>query len=658
MTALAEVYYKQGYDAHAQGNLGAAAEGYRTALKLKPDHVNALNNMGNVLQAQGDLDAAADSYRKALSFRPNYPVAHYNLGNTLQAQGRLNEAIDSFRSAISFMPNYVDAYINLGGIFLTQGILDAAIENYQKAITLQPDFAEAHSNLGNVFMELGDLDAAAESYRKAILLKPYYGAHHNLGNILLAQGRLDEAAESFRTALALNPDYAAAHLNLGNVFREQGNPETASECYSKAFALNPDAMALSSLLYLHAYTRDISPESERALAIDWENIALSESERSAARSTVLSFPCPPRAGRKLRLGIVSAELGQHPVAEFLEPFLEQLDRTRFHISLYPSTKRPEPRAERFKTLADEYQSLVGLSDTDAARKIRADNIDILIDTTGHMRGCRLGIFAHRAAPVQCHYIGYHGTTGLTEMDWFIADGVLLPPAYDTHFREPIWRLPRLRLAYRGDSSLPESDWSPAPDGTIWLGTFNNLAKVRAEALALWAKVMHALPESKLLLKDSQPVVDSIQKRIRDELKRHGIGNERIEFAAPTPDWRSHMALYYRLDIALDTIPLNSETTAFDALWMGVPVVALEGDWYGARMTSTILKAFDKPEWVAQNEDGFVAMVTALARDVDGRKALRKTQRSLMANSQLCDAKELTRALESAFEAMFERWQSR
>jgi protein O-GlcNAc transferase len=343
------------------------------------------------------------------------------------------------------------------------------------------------------------------------------------------------------------------------------------------------------------------------------------------------------------------------VAEFLEPILAQLDRSRFHITLYPTSTRLEPRADRFRKLADEYKSLVRTPDKMASDLIRADRIDILIDTTGHMACGRLGIFARRAAPVQCHYIGYHGTTGLTEMDWFIADETLLPSCFDSHFREKIWRLPRLRLSYMGDAALPVSNWKPDPDGIIWLGSFNNLTKVREEALSLWAKVMNAIPNSRLLLKDRKAIDHAVQQRIRTELAHYGISGERVEFVGYVSEWSSHMALYDRLDIALDTIPLNSETTAFDALWMGVPLVALEGNWYGGRMASTILKAFGKTEWVAQDEDEYVTIVSALAQSVERRKLLRTAQRDLMASSPLCDVLELTRAIEDAFEKMFDRW---
>jgi predicted O-linked N-acetylglucosamine transferase (SPINDLY family) len=546
---------------------------------------------------------------------------------SLIAEGRYTEAATLARTMTVRFPSHLFSWKALGVALKKTGQIAEALAAMQKAAALQSADAEAHTNLGVTFADLGRLTEAEGSFRRALEIEPnYVTALNNLGVALKNLGRPEEAAASYRRALQIRPNYLEAYANM---------------------------------LYLYAFTRIIPPEMECRLAANWENVFLSEIERTTARNRALllndSFAHSSRIGRKLRVGVVSAELGQHPVAEFLEPFLEQLDRSRFHVTLYSSLARPEPRADRFRMLADEFKPLTGISDARAAALIRDDRIDILIDTTAYLNGCRLGVFAHRAAPVQCHYIGYHGTTGLTEMDWFIADEVLLPPACDAHFREGIWRLPRLWISYRADASLPDSRWAPSPDGTVWLGSFNNLAKIREEALALWAKVMNAIPESRLLLKDSKSADSSTQKRIRMELNRHGVSSERVEFSGNLPDWRSHMVLYDRLDIALDTIPLNSGTTAFDALWMGVPLVALEGSWMGGRMTSTILKALKKPEWVAQTEDEYVEIVAALAGDVEGRKALRAAQRTLMAKSPLCDAKGLTSALEDSFEQMFDMW---
>ncbi len=649
-----QAHYNLGKAMKNAGRFEEAATSYRRAISLRPDFADAHSNLAYVLKQLGQFDAAEASCRRVVELNPNSAIAHNNLGSVLQEAGRLQDALPGFQRAVQINPNFVEAHNNLGNLLKQLGHLEAAEASCRRAIKLKPDFAGAHNNLGIVLKELGQIAAAQASYRLTLQCEPNFAeAHNNLGNLLKEIGQLDDALISYRKAIECKPDYAFAHNNLGIALNALGQLDAALASFLRALEIKPDYVdAYSNMLYMHAFTRDISPEAECKLAANWEIIALSESERCAARDR--RFDHPPRAGRKLKLGMVSAELGQHAVAEFLQPILEQLDRSRFHVSLFPTAIRTEPRAARIREFADKYQSLVGLSDAQAADLIRAEHIDVLIDTTGHMRGYWMGIFARRAAPVQCHYIGYHGTTGLSEMDWYISDTVLLPAAYDTHFCERIWRLPRLRLAYKGDPALPESQWVPSPDGTIWLGSFNNLTKVRGEALRLWAKVMNAIPKSRLLLKDRMAKDPAVQERIRTELGRHGVVAERVEFVASVPDWRSHMMLYDRLDIALDAIPLNSETTAFDALWMGVPLVALEGNWVGGRMASTILKALDKPEWIARDDDEYVAIVTALAQDVEGRRSLRKKQRALLADSPLCDAEKLTRVLEDAFAEMYDR----
>lgn len=639
-------------------------ESYRRALEINPNNAELCNDLGNTLLNLGRIKEAAASFSRAVEINPEFAVAYCNLGCVLRELGQLDDAAKACRKSLKIWPDFAIGYCTLGNALRDLGQLDEAAASYHRALELKPDYAQAHNNLGVVQKNLGQFDNSVASYCRALEINPSFAeAHYNLGNVLNDLGKIEDAAASFCRALKIKPDYAEAHSNLGNVLKDMGQLDEAASSYRRALEFRPDfASAYSSLLYLYAFTRHIPPEAECNLAANWENIVLNEAERAAARNRAQSFDDAlahfSRAGRKLRIGVVSAEIGQHAVAEFLEPFLEQLDRQRFHLTLFPTTIKQGARQARLSVLADAFKSLVGIPDKQAADLIREDRIDVLIDTTAHMSGCRLGIFAHRAAPVQCHYIGYHGSTGLTEMDWFVADEALLPPSCDGHFREGIWRLPRLWITYRGDLSLPESRWMPSPDGTVWLGTFNNLNKVREETLSLWAKVMNTIPEARLFLKDSRTISYSIQERIRMGLARYGISAERVEFAAHVSDWIAHMSLYDRLDIALDTIPLNSGTTAFDALWMGVPLVALEGNWMGGRMSSSILKALGKPEWVARDEDEYVALVCALARDVKGRKLLRAAQRAKMAGSPLCDAKDLTRALEDAFENMFDQWLKR
>lgn len=629
-------------------------------LRYVEDEAAAHCRVGTALLREGRLGEAAMSFKAALGRRPEYPEAIGNLGVVLQRMGRPEQAAVCYRKAIALWPGYAEAHANLGAVLEGLGFPGEAIGCYEAAIALRPGFAAAWSNRGSALRAVGRFDEAIASCERAIALEPKLAeAHLNLGNACKEQGRLARAVECYRRAIALDPENAGIHGNLGDTFRDM-------DCIAEARASFERAMrgarnlpgAYSNMLYFHAFTRDVSLKEERALARGWEKCALSDDERAAARARASVrggvFAARPLAGRKLRLGIVSAELGTHAVAEFLQPVLEALDRGRIELVLFPTVHQDGARAQRIRGLADASVPLVGVPDALAAERIRAEGIDVLMDTTGHTSNCRLGIFAHRAAPVQVTYIGYWGTTGLTEMDWMLADRDALG-AWDDCFTEGLWRLPRFAQCYRGDRTLAESAWTPGE--TVWLGSFNKYAKMRAETLQLWAKVLLTLPEAKLLLEDRTEHEEETHARIRAGLEAHGVSGERVEFVPMIDGHARHMALYDRLDIALDTVPFNSGTTCFDALWMGVPLVTLEGGWTGGRIASSALRALGREEWIALTEERFVAIVCALARDVAGRVEMRRAQREKMAASVLCDAAGLAVALEDAFAAMYARWLS-
>jgi protein O-GlcNAc transferase len=618
--------------------------------------------LGGVLQQQGNLVEAAVSVSRALTIRPDFPEAVRGLGYVLLIAGKLEQSVVCFRKAISLAPGYAEAHNNLGNALDRLHRLVESIASFEQAIALKPTFAPAHANLGRALLLQGRLSEAALCCQRAIKLQPdFLVAHLNLGQSYRRQGLLSEAVRCYLHMLSLAPDHAAGHCHLAGTYMDQDELALAYESFQKAIQARPAfPMGYSNLLYFCSITRYISPAAERVLAEGWEKTRLTEVQRATARERASAssgtFPICPLQGRKLRLGIVSPDLGEHPASEFLEPFFNHLDRSRFHLTLFPTQFRAEARAVRIHNLGDNCIPLIDVPDDPAVALIQSEQIDVLVDASGHTALHRLGIFARRAAPVQISYVGYWGTTGLTEMDWFFPDPEC-DPEYDAHFTEGLWRLPRLTVSYNGDRSLPESGWTPDPDGTIWLGSFNKYSKIRKQTLALWAGVLHALPQAKLLFEDRAVHEEETHQRILTVLAGHGIEGKHVEFVPYIRGHERHMVLYDRLDIALDTVPFNSGTTAYDALWMGVPLVTLEGDWLGGKMGSAILKAFGQPEWIAQDAEQYAAIVVALARDVEGRRALRRTQRARMAAGPLCDAKAMTTALQDAFVAMYNRWQA-
>jgi protein O-GlcNAc transferase len=684
-----------GVIAHRTGQTELAITLLTRAIAADPRDPSFFVNLGNVHESSGAFGQAIANYRQAVFLDPGSEWAHLRLGGALQQQGDLLEAAVSVSRALTIRPDFPEGIRGLGYVFLIAGKLEQAVVCFRKALSLAPSYAEAHNNLGNALDQLHRVGESIASFQQAILFKPTLAlAHANLGRALMLVGRFSEATQCCQRAVELQPDYPLAHLNLGRSYRKQGLLSEAVRCYRQMLSLAPDhaaglshlagtymeqdelalayetfekaiqarpafPMAYSNLLYFCSFTRYISPAAERTLAEGWEKNQLTEVQRATARQRASAssgtFPTCPLEGRRLRLGIVSPDLGEHPVSEFLEPFFNQLDRSRFHLTLFPTEFRAELRAVRIHNLADNCIPLIDLTDDQAVVLIQSEQIDVLVDASGHTALDRLGIFARRAAPVQISYIGYWSTTGLTEMDWVLSDPGCDPGCYDAHFTEGLWRLPRLTVSYIGDRSLPESGWKPDPDGTIWLGSFNRYSKIRKQALALWAGVLHGLPEAKLLLEDSAIHQEETHQRILGVLAGHGIEAGRVQFIPYIRGHERHMVLYDRLDIALDTVPFNSGTTAYDALWMGVPLVALEGDWLGGKMGCGILTALGQPQWIAQDAAQYAAIVAALARDVEGRRALRQTQRARMAAGPLCDARAMATALEDAFVDMYNRW---
>jgi len=615
------------------GRWREGAASLAAAIELDPRSADAVSNLGVALYYLGDAERARVCYLKAIELNPKLANAHSNLGQALLALGRNSDAASALIKAVELDPTLTDGWVNLGAALNAIGKHAAAGEASRHALDLDPDNLEAVLNFGNAFKQ---------------------------------EGMLQEAAQCYRRVIALNPRDPRGYNNLGETLRDQGEPSIAARAYEAALAVNPrNPVAFSNLLYLHAFTRDIPPESELALARQFESFLLTGEERNTARAASCpwggAFPAEPLgagvARRRLRVGIVSAELGTHAVAEFLEPILANLDRSRFHLTLFPVTGRFCERAARIREMADGFVPLNTLSDAAAVERIRREHIDVLIDTSGHTLNNRLGIFARRAAPVQATYIGYWSTTGLTEMDYFLADQD--PPAsIEAHFSERFWRLPRIGVCYRGDRDLALG-WQPHPEGKIRLGAFAKYAKIREATLGLWAQAMHAVPNSVLLLEDRGNAEMESHNRIRTGLAVHGIAPERVEFLAYEPGHGHHMRMYHQLDIALDTVPFNGGTTSFDALWMGVPTVTVEGQTEGARITGAALNALGRPEWIARDAAEFAGIVAGIARtcadDSDSRVAMRNDLRETMAASPLSDSVTLTHALEGAFEQMYERW---
>jgi predicted O-linked N-acetylglucosamine transferase (SPINDLY family) len=649
-----EARYNLANALQGQGNLEAAIAAYRQVLTLAPDDAAAHNNLALALQAQGELGEALTHFQRARALDPQSAEICYNLGNALKADKQPAKAIGAYRHALALKPDYPEACNNLGIVLQLEGALAEAISAFQQAIALNPDYPEAYDNLGNALQMQDNQELAVACYRQAIALKPHYSAaYSNLGTALKTQDKLTEAIAAYRQSLALSPDVGDTHFNLGNALVAQGKLEEATASYRRALELSPEfADAYSNLLLALHYDANADPDVLQSEHRRWAK------QHAPTPATVgQSHTNDPNPERRLRIGYVSPDFRAHSVAFFIEPILTHHDRQCFEVFCYANVSDGDGVTARLRNVADHWTDIVLMSDADVAAQIRRDQVDILVDLAGHTGGNRLCVFAEKPAPVQVTYLGYPNTTGLTAIDYRLTDALADPPGdTDSSCSETLVRLPEGFLCYQVPIDCPPTTSLPAlTTGYVTFGSFNNVIKVNAAVVALWARILGALPQAQLLLKARALAYAEGRGRLQGLFEQHGVSPDRIEMIPWIKGHAEHQETYGRVDIALDPFPYNGTTTTCEALWMGVPVITLAGTTHAGRVGVSLLTHAGLPELIVASPEAYVALAVELANDLPRLQGLRESLRARLAASPLCDAEGFTRALEAAYRGMWLDW---
>lgn len=634
-----------------QGASEAAVPVLEKAHALAPEDAEVLCSLGKARRDQSQFAEAETCFRAAIAQRPDLAEAHNNLGSVLKELERFDEALVCYQTAIAHNPHLAQAHNNLGNLLKLIGRPKEAPACYRRALELQPDYAQAYNNLANVLKDLGQGREALECYARALEIDPNYAdAHYNRANTLQRMGRLGEAREAYERALALKPNFADACNNLGSTLKDLGLPREGLQVYARALALKPDmTMAQSNWLLCHNYCADI-PQAEVFAAHQRVN------ERAVPALPPLPHPLSTQAERRLRLGLISADLRTHSVAFFLRAWFEHRSHDQFELFCYANNARRDDTTEVLERQSDAWIGCEKMKDAALAERIRADRVDILFDLAGHSAGNRMPVFAARPAPLQVSWIGYPNTTGLETMDYRLVDAITDPPGTaDPFHSERLIRLPDGFLCYRpplDPARLPLALPPCTLDAWVTFGSFNNLAKIGADSLQLWGRLLQAVPNSRLLLKSGFVADPSGWDAVTAALHAQGIDLTRVEVLARTASQQDHFALYNRIDIALDTYPYNGTTTTCEALFMGVPVVTERGDRHVSRVGASLLARLELDELVASSGDDYVRIAAALAADPERLRRLRATMRARLAASALCDERGQTRTLERALRQMW------
>ncbi len=652
----AEALYMLGVLLEQTGQFDAGVELIRRAIRISPDNAEAHNFLGLALDKNKQIKEAIVVFRQAIRLRPDYADAHHNLGIALQEMGQIASAIAAYQEVLRLKPDYVDAYYNLGIALMHSGQFADAIAAYRQAIQLRPHYTAAHINLGSALISTGQLEEAVAAFRRAISLKPDYAeAHNNLGNALKRKGQLEEAIAAYRQALRLKPQYPEAFNNLGTGLKEIGRLDEAVAAYREAIRLKPDytdahSNLVCALQFHSGYGADMIFEELRR----WN-----QHHAQPLRKFIPPHTNDRNPDRRLRIGYVSADFRNHSVSRFLLPLFREHDHGAYEIFCYSDASKSDEVTDRLRACADGWQNIVGWTDERVADKVRQDKIDILVDLAGHTAGNRLRVFA-RSAPVQVSYLGYPGSTGLSEMDYRLTDSLADPPGLtESLHTETLMRLPVCNWCFSEPDDAPPVGRLPAEaNGSICFGTFNNFAKVSPAIVNLWAQILNAMPASRLIIKSRGLAEKGARERIHQSFAARGVMADRLEIRGHEPKVSSHLEMYNRIDIALDTFPYHGTTTTCEALWMGVPVVTLAGRTHVSRVGVSLLSTISLPELIAQAPNEYVEIAVRLAKDLPRLGELRRMLRPRMRASPLMDGRRFADDTEAAYRQMWRNWISR
>ncbi len=613
-----------------------------------PSEVDALVREAVGLRRAGDLEGAAQRLEAALARDPAHAGALTSFAMLLLATGESDRAVSLGRRAVAADPARIAAQHVLGQALCRAGALAEGIDRLRRAAALDPDGFAVRVHLGNALAEAGDLAGGVASLLEARARAPDVAAVHvSLGNVYRRLHRPVDAIAAFTRASELDPRLPQALNNLGTVRSEGGDAEGAIEAFRRALALDPDRPSTWSNLLL-ALQR-----SDRVTTAELVEASVAFGRHFAAR--VERLPAVALAnprGRRLRIGYVSSDFVSHAAAVFLEPLLAHHDRARFTVVCYHTAHANDAVTARLATFADDFVAAGGDSDAALAARIRRDAIDILVDLNGHTAGNRLLAFAMKPAPVQLTWLGYLGTTGLAAMDYRLTDAVADPPGRtEAQHVEKLWRLPDSLWCYRPHAFAPAVAAPPClRKGHVTFGSLAHPGKVSPAAVALWSRVLAAVPDSRLLLV-GMPLPERAEALER-LLAAGGVAPERIE-RRPMLSTSDYLALYGEVDIALDTLPYSGGTTTCDALWMGVPVITLAGERSVLRSAASILATAGLNILVTESAAAYVERAATLASDRRGLQAWRGSMRDRLQGSALLDGQRFARAVETAYEGMAE-----
>lgn len=668
-------WYLEGQFFQRKGQTDNAREKFSRCIAQMPEWISPYVDLANVLIQGGRFNEGTSVLLRALEKHPSHWKIHYNLARCFDQLGKINPFNKHLSEALRLSPSPNLVYSNLAQTRLAHGDPEGAERCFRQALESTPDDlycrlglaealiatgriadAESHltacessrdvqlvSRLATVRWNLKQFDQGIALLKRICELAPdNVEAWFNLSSALLQSWRLQDALDAVAKARMLDPTLAGLDGVEANIRAKRGENELSLSLFRKAIANDPDNTSLySSLAFASLYSDTLSAA---------DKFTLHKHLSARIENGITPFlDWPWSSHERLRIGYISADFrDQHPVGIFIRPVMEHHDRSKFEIYCYYNSSTIDESTQQIRRHADHWLAIDRWSDEKVCKRIREDEIDILVDLSGHTQGHRLRTFARHPAKSQFTMIGYPGSTGMRSLDYFIADPVVAPDDKIDLYSENLLRLPACVFSYPRDGigHSPDVVRRPADDPIVF-GSFNNLTKITPATIDVWTHILLDIPDSSLYMKTPSFADSATAELVRRQFVNRGISPDRLHLEGPCALYEM-LNDYNKVDVGLDPIPFNGGTTTYQALWMGVPVVTLPGDEFSSRMGASIMSAIGLPEYIASSPENYIETAKRITTDRESLRELKAGLRQRMQVSPLCDNVGYTRALEELF----------